>query len=236
MKILCIGNSFSQDATAQLRAISNGEIDAKNLYISAGSLNRHLINRMENNPVYQYQTDGERTTEKVSIMQALERDKWDVITIQQVSLTAGLIESYGIAFKSIVEYLKKRFPNTRIALHRTWSYDIDCTREGFERYNCDSAKMWEMTKYTTDTLAARFGLEIIDSGDAIEKVRKLTEFDRKNGGISLNRDGSHLTYDYGRYAAALAWYKHFGGNLDEVKFIPQDSDEDLCKKIKEALK
>ena len=37
------------------------------------------------------------------------------------------------------------------------------------------------------------------------------EFDYKNGGISLCRDGFHLSLDYGRYIAAAVWLRVLSG-------------------------
>ena len=49
------------------------------------------------------------------------------------------------------------------------------------------------------------GGALIPSGDAIRCLRKnVTEFDYPNGGLSLHRDGFHLSLNHGRYAA-LTW-------------------------------
>ena len=51
-------------------------------------------------------------------------------------------------------------------------------------------------------------VDIIPVGKAIQKLRdSVKEFDYENGGISLNRDGFHITLDYGRFAAAAVWLK-----------------------------
>ena len=49
--------------------------------------------------------------------------------------------------------------------------------------------------------------EIIPTGAVIQKLREsLPEFDYRNGGKSLCRDGFHLSLDYGRFTAAAVWF------------------------------
>ena len=89
MKILSIGNSFSQDAQRYLHnlAKADGEsIKCVNLYIGSCSLRTHYINMLENNKAYSFEFNGETTGLKVSITDALASDDWDYITLQQVSL------------------------------------------------------------------------------------------------------------------------------------------------------
>ena len=48
---------------------------------------------------------------------------------------------------------------------------------------------------------------IIPVGEVIELLRAMPEFDVRQGGQSLHRDGHHLSLGYGRYAAAAVWYQ-----------------------------
>ena len=64
MKILSIGNSFSEDAQRYLKLIAgaNGrELTCVNLYIGGCSLKRHYINLIDNEKSYHYQFGGENT-------------------------------------------------------------------------------------------------------------------------------------------------------------------------------
>ena len=58
MNILCIGNSFSQDATRYLHQVSGEEIFVRNLYIGGCSLERHYNNIVGNIADYDYQKNG----------------------------------------------------------------------------------------------------------------------------------------------------------------------------------
>ena len=70
MKILFIGNSFSQDATRYIEAISEGELFVRNLYIGGCSLEMHAENVEGDVAAYLYEKDA-AGTEKISIKSAL---------------------------------------------------------------------------------------------------------------------------------------------------------------------
>ena len=85
MKILCIGNSFSQDATRYLSRIGKAAgtgIKTVNLYIGGCPLKTHYFNVLEDQPAYAFEFNGENTGIKVSIKTALMSDEWDVVTLQ----------------------------------------------------------------------------------------------------------------------------------------------------------
>ena len=78
MKILCIGNSFSQDATRYLSRIGKAAgtgIKTVNLYIGGCPLKTHSFNILEDQPAYAFEFNGENTGIKVSIkMETTGRD------------------------------------------------------------------------------------------------------------------------------------------------------------------
>ena len=97
MKILAIGNSFSQDATRYIREIakSNGDkVKVVNLYISGCPLYKHYLNIIDKKETYNVQIDGENTNFLTSIQKALSSDNWDVVTLQQSSPESGYFEMY----------------------------------------------------------------------------------------------------------------------------------------------
>ena len=76
MKILAIGNSFSQDATHylhQIAAADQVDLDVVNLYIGGCSLERHWMNIQNEAEEYLYEENGESAGMHVSIQAALER-------------------------------------------------------------------------------------------------------------------------------------------------------------------
>ena len=74
------------------------------------------------------------------------------------------------------------------------------------------------------------GAGIIPVGTFIQYLREHTaEFNYREGGISLCRDGFHLSETYGRFAAAAVWYKTFTGKCaDAAKFAVQHPEFDLA--------
>ncbi len=77
---------------------------------------------------------------------------------------------------------------------------------------------------------------LIRTNVAIQAVREnVPEFDYANGGISLNRDGYHLSYDYGRFIAAYTWLYELTGTWGDT--IPFGNlDKELTAKITETVK
>jgi hypothetical protein len=52
----------------------------------------------------------------------------------------------------------------------------------------------------------------------------------------MNRDGFHLSLDYGRYLAALTLYRFFTGkDVNEVVYEPENTDPAICAKLKKIV-
>ena len=231
MNILCIGNSFSEDATRYLHQISNGEIYVANLALGGCSLERHYNNILENYKGYLYEVNGEIAHDKGSINEALREREWDFVTIQQVSHFSGMEETYEPFLPFILGYIKGACPSAKIILHRTWAYSDYSTHEGFVNYDNSRGKMFHCIVRATKKICKYYGLDIIPNGEAVEQARLLPEFDEKTHPIT--RDGFHLSLDYGRYLAGLVMFKFFTGkNALEVIYEPEDTDSKICSKLK----
>lgn len=232
MNVLCIGNSFSQDATRYLHQISNDEIFVRNLYIGGCSLETHVNNIKENNAFYEYQKNG-RKLKMISINDALKKKKWDYVTIQQVSHFSGVIETYEPFTEFLINYISAECPSAKIVFHRTWAYDPKSNHEGFATYNNDTDYMYQRIMEATDKIAQKYGLDVIDNATAIQMARGLDEFKPGSGALNINRDGFHLSLDYGRYLAGLTMFKYFTGkSATEVTYAPEDTDPAIIEKLK----
>jgi len=238
-KILAIGNSFSEDATAYLHAIAAaGKIETKivNLYIGGCSLKHHCENIQDDIAAYDYQLNGVSTGTLVSIRQTLLKDEWDIVTMQQVSQDSGLPETYFPWLAELSAYVRKLGPAAKQMLHRTWAYETDSTHPGFANYGCDQEKMASAIVTATTRAAKEIGVGIIPCGDAIRRLRKMPAFDYANSGLSLCRDGFHLNYIYGRYAAAAVWYEFLlGGDITKNPFAPDGAEDDKISLIKTTV-
>lgn len=104
MKILSIGNSFSQDAQKYLRRLAQNdgvELKTVNLYLGGCSLRTHYLNALENRFNYVFEFNGENTGIEVSMSQVLSSDDWDIITLQQASRDSTKYETYYPYLKSL---------------------------------------------------------------------------------------------------------------------------------------
>lgn len=234
MKVLSIGNSFSQDAHKwlhQIAALNHFEMETANLYIGGCSLERHWNNWKADNADYDLECNGESSGRKISISEALKMQDWDVITLQQVSHDSGLFQTYIPFITDLADRIRESQPQAHIYFHQTWAYEIDSTHEGFAAYRCDQQEMYRQIKDASERAAKLIASEIIPTGTVIQKLRdSVEEFDYKNGGISLCRDGFHLSFDYGRFAAAATWYHTLTGQTIAIRKFA-DFDAVLLRKI-----
>jgi hypothetical protein len=235
MKILAIGNSFSEDATAYLYQIAKAggdEIKVVNLYIGGCSLQRHQENVEGNIADYDYQINGEYTGRKISIQEALSEDNWDVVTLQQCSGLSGLPDSYNPYLEKLSEYVSSLVPGAKQWIHKTWAYEKDSNHGEYGYYDKSQEKMYaELTK-AYDIAAKKLSAKLIPCGDVIQYLRSLPEFDYGNGGMSLCRDGFHMNIPYGRYALALTWYKTLlNGDILTNTFVPEKEEEAVDPKL-----
>ena len=79
MKVLSIGNSFSQDAHKWLPALAEKnhvDLYIANLYIGGCSLETHYENVVENNAYYDLEINGNGGERKISIAEALQLEKY----------------------------------------------------------------------------------------------------------------------------------------------------------------
>lgn len=221
MKVLSIGNSFSQDAHRWLHSIAkadNYNLDTINLYIGGCSLEMHWNNYISDALDYDFEGNNGEFLKKTSISKALESDEFDVVTLQQVSGLSGKPQSYFPYLTNLAEVIRKAQPNAKLYFHKTWSYEIDSNHRDFCRYNNDQKEMYRRLCDASDMATKIIDAKIIPTGDIIQTLRENSkEFNYENGGISLCRDGFHLSLDYGRLAAAAVWYKTLTGRKIDIK-------------------
>lgn len=130
LKILAIGNSFSEDATRylhQLAKMAGIHTKVVNLFIGGCSLELHWKNIETNEATYCYQLNGETTERRVSIDEVLEEENWDYIVTQQASHDSGWLISYEPFLGLIIKHIKEKVPAAQICLQETWAYEINST-------------------------------------------------------------------------------------------------------------
>ncbi len=227
MKILFIGNSFSQDANEYLYKIAKAsgyDLTTFNLYIGGCSFERHAKNVEENIADYQPQYNGVFYPEHhCTVEDGLRYDDWDYISIQQVSGNSGIYETYYPYINTLIAKIKEICPKAKIVMHETWAYEKGAPHGDFPRYDCSQEKMHAALHQTYYRVAREVGcVDVIPSGDVIAALREYDCFNVEAGGESLARDGFHLSMVLGRYAAAATWYQRLGmGDIEKNSFVPE---------------
>lgn len=238
INLLAIGNSFSRNALFFLHDIcSANDFDIKiyNLYIAGCSLERHWNNIENATELYELDEDGVYTGEQMDIKQAIMSRKWDIITLQQASRLSGILQSFFPYITDIVEFIRKHSA-AKLVLHKTWAYEAGFTAPAFATYDYDRYKMHSAICAAFDEVSRVTGFPVIEAGNTIADLRELPEFNPAEGGRALSRDGFHLEDIYGRYAAALTWYK-FLSKKDTLSqlYCPDGSDEKLIRLIADTV-
>ena len=205
IKILAIGNSFSQDAVEQyLHDLADAEgipVIIGDMFIGGCSLERHVKNARNNDPAYAYRKiglDGKKVEQKnVTLEIALADEDWDYVSLQQASSFSGMFETYEASLPELVKYVKARLPNkTELMLHQTWAYAANATNSGFKNYGRDQLMMYHSIVDAVKKASTLSKIKmIIPTGTAIQNAR--TSFI----GDHMNRDGYHLDLKIGRYTA-----------------------------------
>lgn len=209
MKVLSIGNSFSQDAQRYLNGAAKADgsdVYCVNLYIGGCPLSAHYKNLKDNTAGYDLEILGHsgEDCEKISVQKALGLEKWDIVTLQQASHESYDFKTYMPYISSIADCIRAN-SKAKIFIHQTWGYETGSEKiaqTGFKTY----AEMFEKVRSAYFAAAKEINASgIIPSGEAVYNLQKM--------GISkTHRDGFHLDLGVGRYTAALVWYGILTGN------------------------
>lgn len=238
LKILAIGNSFSEDAVEQhlyeLAAAEGIKIIVGNLYHGGCSLEQHYDYLKGDKPEYNYRkvVDGVKTDRpQTTLNYALKDEDWDYVSFQQASHFSGLKDTYSPYLENVVDYVKANIrPDTKLMWHMTWAYAADSRHDGFKRYGKSQSSM-----YNAIVEAAQYALKLrhfdvlIPCGTTIQNAR--TSY----LGDTMCRDGYHLQLVYGRYAAACTWFEAvFGRSVVGNPYAPSGVDNRLKLTIQRA--
>lgn len=225
LKILAVGNSFSDDATAYLydlfKAAGVDDVIVGNAYIGGCSIEKHYQMAQSGKASYTYTKyiDGEKIkTPSVPLIDMIVDEGWDIITVQQASKQSGLPEMYK-DLPNLIDYILDNCtnPSVDINFHMTWAYEQTTTNAGFANYNNDQMTMYNAIINTVQNTVLKQEeiTRILPAGTAIQNLR--TSY----LGDTLTRDGYHLSYDLGRYTAGLTWVCSITGiSPYEINWVP----------------
>jgi len=211
LKVLAIGNSFSEDALEQyfwqIANAAGKEVMVGNMYIGGADLATHANNAMSDAGNYSYRVidiNGTRTvTSGVSLSDAVNDQEWDVISFQQASYFSGLydtfVEPLPIVYNRVSDW--NEYEHTDYVLHKTWAYAQNSTHSGFPNYDSD-----QMTMYNAIINAYNQADDLIPVVDVIPAGTAIQNGRTSYLGDGFTRDGFHLN-DLGKYTAALTWFE-----------------------------
>ena len=237
LRILAIGNSFSQDSVEQylweLFDAAGIPVIIGNMYIGGCTLERHFNNTVTGKKDYAYRkiVNGVKTeTKDVSLSHGLKDEPWDYVSFQQASGVSGEYETFEPYLQALTAYVRRRVPASAVFMwHQTWAYSADSNHKEFPRYGSDQMQMYRaIVKASRKAVRARgFGI-VIPSGTAIQNART------SSLGDTMNRDGYHLEKTYGRYTAACTWFESISGiSAEAVSYHPDTISDEvaaICRK------
>ncbi len=129
VRVLTIGNSFTQNATRYLKQLAEAaghKLTHKSLTIGGSPLERHAgmamafeANRSDANAKY---SSGE------SLQEALASQSWDFVTIQQLSIKSHNAETYRPFAGQLADIVHRYAPGAKLLVHQTWAYRKDDPR------------------------------------------------------------------------------------------------------------
>lgn len=222
LKVLAIGNSFSNNTTRFLYDIAKAEgvenIVLGRLHIGGCSLQKHVTCAKNNTPEYAYfkNTTGEwEKVENATLLYGLQDEEWDIITMQQNSGNSGLPDTYEPYLSQLIEYVNtnKTNPDAKLVWHMTWAYQQNCDQSTFANYANSQDTMYQciIEANRQKIVCSSAFSAIIPAGTAVQNAR--TSF----LGDTLTKDGYHLN-ELGEFIGGYMWYATFTGKtLSEVK-------------------
>lgn len=240
LKVLAIGNSFSNNTTNYLYDIAKAEgmteVVIGRLYIGACSLERHARNARNNVAEYTYYRNTTGVWEKYenyTLLQGLLDEDWDIITLQQSSGNSGLPGTYEGCLDELIAYVNanKTNPDAKLLWNMTWAYQSDSDHKDFSYYANNQDVMYECIVRTVEMviLPNEAISGVIPAGTAVQNARS------SYFGDGLTSDGYHLNL-LGEVITGYTWYATFvGKTLDEVKLTQVTDSFALSESNKEVV-
>ena len=270
LRLFTIGNSFSGNTTKYLPSIVKDRgrhIIIGRASLGGCSLERHWnqVELYEKNPsdpnanIYN-PGRGKMNADPgkgQALKPLLEKDNWEIITIQQASRLSTDVSTYRPYAKKLYDYVKAIKPDAEIVMHETWAYRPDA--KSFAKPAQSNEEMWQMLNKAYTEISQELGIRMIPVGDGFHMMqtdpkwtfRKDTVFDPETAKYpelpkdenSLNTGGrwnkGKFGYDYnhannaGCYLGGLIWYGFlFGDSPENVTFVPEGVSQEMAVQLK----
>ena len=242
ISILSVGNSLSVDAMwflyDMLKEAGYEQIKLGILYHSGCSMASHLSYAATQEKAYDYYYNNNGAWYKVpesTMDYGLSAENWDVVTFQEASKSVGKSYAYTASLTKLIDYVAARVPSdAKLYWHMTWAFQSDYVHSAFEGYDNDQMKMYNGTLEAVQNVVLQESriTGLIPCATTIQNLRTSFLGDR------LTRDGRHLNYYYGRYAAALTWCAALTGiDANDIQYNPhsQAIPQDIVLAAKECV-
>ncbi len=175
VRLLTIGNSFSANATKFLGKLAEAgghTLVHGPVVVGGASMELHsgraLANANDPKDKAGLYTNGR------SLVQELEREKWDFVTIQQASIKSHDLSTYQPHAGRLRDLIQKHAPTARLLVHQTWEYRVDDPRftkpSGKPGEPATQDAMYQMLTSAYKTLTQELGARRIPVGDAFHLV------------------------------------------------------------------
>ena len=171
IRLLTVGNSFSQNATRFLGSLASsaGNVLVHHQAVIGGATLAQHWEKAE-----QYEKDPQDKaglySSKRSLQQELRAEAWDFVTIQQASIRSHDVDTYRPYASQLHAYIKKHAPQAEVLLHQTWEYRCDDPRFAAKSPKpsepATQEAMYQGLTRAYTTIAAELGVRIIPVGDA----------------------------------------------------------------------
>lgn len=179
LNVLAVGNSFSRNANSYREDLNQDNPEHQLIVVEAEiggcSLEKHLNLALlnERNPDV---SDGKPyiyNGKSASLRDMLSAQKWDVVTIQQVSSLSADIVSYRPYVEDLCDYIKKYRSESEIVVHETWADRVDSPR----LLGKTQVEMYNNLIANYHAIASELGnLHIIPVGTAFQNLRDIWKF------------------------------------------------------------
>ena len=218
MKVISIGNSFAQDAQAYLHEMALGagiDLHTENLMIGGCSLERHvdcLKNKLDD---YVLEVNGVSTEQHITLQEALTKDTWDVVTLQQASHFSFDYNTYMPYLQELSDAVRQMCPNAKQVIQQTWAYEDGSERLEVTAGYQTSQAMFAALEDAYNRAGKQIGAKQIPSGLAFMLAHEA-------GFAPLHRDTFHAQIPQGRYLLSAVWMEFLTGvNASASDFLPE---------------
>ena len=214
VRLLTVGNSFSQNATRYLKDVVQGSgnvLIQHRAVIGGSSLQQHWEKSQlhEKDP----QDKAGLYSTQLGLKQELLAEPWDVVTIQQVSIRSHDVTTYRPFARQLHDYIKQHAPRAEVVLHQTWAYRQDDPRFAVADPKpgepATEEAMYRGLTSAYTTIAAELKTRRIPVGDAFYLAdsdpkwgyRRDTKFDFQNPRYPALPDQTHslhVGYQWGK--------------------------------------